>query len=558
MSGWQKCGANTPGCIQNQAVITVDQSEQQFSGVAHLDGALNPARDYYIMYTEEPVTTRFTSPHPSNTENFIGVYWDGTNWFNENSSLGQPEDQITIQPTDLLITQVLSPGIATPFPSDGVTNSIPHVANSGGLIVVHNSFNGTANGGEFDVTGVLNATSQTIENARLQMDGTYLTDGGDTLTVKEVIAEGYVPCTPDAEYNTPSCVIGARTALEANFGTGLNSTVVVSEWNTGANFPITEGYYHISLDPDAVGVAGTVIDPDEGEVIDVYLVGYSSDGVSGVPNTNGQMSTIKWEITRTNGDLVATAVERGIETPFTAADFTSTVYNDINVIALQNYDGDTFLNGAGFDQITASGEKYILQMDGSYLSEDGLTSLTVDEAIALGLEPCPVVVDMFGVVVQTATAAFTTSNGVPIAIGESYIEFPNGDTWDAPTAAPAPLVTTSTVYSEEYFARTADGTTSPAANNRQMTMTRTALGQWDVVLNPAHPDGVDYHASITAEEQSANRDTPDITIVQGSQTANGFSLQITTGDNGGAVDSYVDTPFTIGIDAPVQVVTGVA
>jgi len=189
---------------------------------------------------------------------------------------------------------------------------------------------------------------------------------------------------------------------------------------------------------------------------------------------------------------------------------------------------------------------------------DCLTETVADNTARIEALEDAVDQDTFGVVVQTATAAFTTSNGVPIAIGESYIEFPNGDTWDAPAAAPAPLVTTSTVYSEEYFARTANGTTSPAANNRQMTMTRTALGQWDVVLNPAHPDGVNYHASFTAEEQSANRDTPDITIVQGSQTANGFSLQITTGDNGGAVDSYVDTPFTIGIDAPVQVVTGVA
>jgi len=42
--------------------------------------------------------------------------------------------------------------------------------------------------------------------------------------------------------------------------------------------------------------------------------------------------------------------------------------------------------------------------------------------------------DTFGMVVQTATSAFTTTNGVNISIGESYIEFPNGDTWDAPAA----------------------------------------------------------------------------------------------------------------------------
>lgn len=115
-------------------------------------------------------------------------------------------------------------------------------------------------------------------------------------------------------------------------------------------------------------------------------------------------------------------------------------------------------------------------------------------------------------------------------------------------------VSTATIYSEEFFAKTVNGTTQ--SGSRNLKITRTAVGQWSAVLNPAHPDGVDYHPSFTAEEQSANRDTPDITIVQGSQTANGFSFQITTGDNGATADVYVDTPFTIGINAPVSVITG--
>ena len=116
-------------------------------------------------------------------------------------------------------------------------------------------------------------------------------------------------------------------------------------------------------------------------------------------------------------------------------------------------------------------------------------------------------------------------------------------------------VTTQDIYVEEYMAKTTDSQVSSATRNT--TLTRTALGRWDVTFTNPHPDGVEYHPTITAEEQSANRDTPDITVVQGTITANGFSIQITTGDNGGGADVYVDTPFSLGVSAPVTVVTGV-
>lgn len=117
------------------------------------------------------------------------------------------------------------------------------------------------------------------------------------------------------------------------------------------------------------------------------------------------------------------------------------------------------------------------------------------------------------------------------------------------------LETTSrTVWSEEYFAST-DGTVQTA--DRQVTMTRTGGGQWTVTLNPPHPSGTDYHVSFVAEEQSVVRDTPDVTIVQGTKTTSGFEFQITTGDNGGNSDTYVDTPVSIGIDAPVEIITAV-
>ena len=111
--------------------------------------------------------------------------------------------------------------------------------------------------------------------------------------------------------------------------------------------------------------------------------------------------------------------------------------------------------------------------------------------------------------------------------------------------------TSATVYSEEYYASSINGTTQ--AGGRAVSMTRTGVGQWDVVLGTAHPDDLEYHVSFTAEEQGVNRDTPDITIVQGSKTATSFMVQITTGDNGGVADVHIDTPFTLAIDAPVNV-----
>ena len=106
------------------------------------------------------------------------------------------------------------------------------------------------------------------------------------------------------------------------------------------------------------------------------------------------------------------------------------------------------------------------------------------------------------------------------------------------------------VYVEVYAGGTSDGTTQDWARNA--TLTRTNVGRWTVSLDSPHPDGTGYHISTQAQEESGNRDTPDITTVQGTLTANGFDIQIVTGDNGGSADVYVDTPWTFGITAPVE------
>lgn len=120
-------------------------------------------------------------------------------------------------------------------------------------------------------------------------------------------------------------------------------------------------------------------------------------------------------------------------------------------------------------------------------------------------------------------------------------------------AAFAALLPTTTIYAE--FAAGRSDTNTNVAFTRSATMTRTNSGRWTIAFDASHPDGEDYVVCTTAEEESGNRDTPDITVVQGSMTANGFDLQIVTGDNGGTADVYVDTPFQWSVSGPIVVLT---
>lgn len=136
------------------------------------------------------------------------------------------------------------------------------------------------------------------------------------------------------------------------------------------------------------------------------------------------------------------------------------------------------------------------------------------------------------------------------------ITISNGNTIPINHPSAAFTVTREWILHERYRGRSATGTTVQHAVNS--TMTRTAVGRWQVrFTGGTHPNGESYTPSVTAEEQSANRDTPDITIVQGTQNASGFDIQITTGDNGGAADGYVDTPWSWGVESPLSVVTDV-
>lgn len=130
---------------------------------------------------------------------------------------------------------------------------------------------------------------------------------------------------------------------------------------------------------------------------------------------------------------------------------------------------------------------------------------------------------------------------------------------DAKTAAILERASINPVYQdlqvEVYRGRSTNGTTQSFASNSSMI--RTGVGQWTVNFTTTHPEGVNYTPHLVTEEQGTIRDTPYITVVQGSQTANGFQIQIVEGDNGGAADAYTDAPWSYGVEAPIAALVGV-
>jgi len=108
-----------------------------------------------------------------------------------------------------------------------------------------------------------------------------------------------------------------------------------------------------------------------------------------------------------------------------------------------------------------------------------------------------------------------------------------------------------TIYVETYAAGSDDGLNT--AWTRNVKMGRSGVGMWSLVFLTPHPDGSNYAVSILTEEESNLRDSVLPSIIQGSKTPNGFDFMLLTGDNGLNADPAVDAPFTVAIDAPVDV-----
>jgi len=90
----------------------------------------------------------------------------------------------------------------------------------------------------------------------------------DTDTRQEWDGTQWIPVTNGG---VPSCIELVGTAIATTVATEVNSAVEVATLSDG-NI-ISTGFFNVALDPNTIGVAGTLIDPAEGATIDIYLVG---------------------------------------------------------------------------------------------------------------------------------------------------------------------------------------------------------------------------------------------------------------------------------------------
>ncbi len=114
-------------------------------------------------------------------------------------------------------------------------------------------------------------------------------------------------------------------------------------------------------------------------------------------------------------------------------------------------------------------------------------------------------------------------------------------------------LTMKTIY-EEQVAGGALNVNGTQLWERNSTVTRLGEGRYRVVFNTVHPDGVEYHISVSGREDIVNRDNPKVTVVEGTKTASGFDIMVTVDDNGTGADIFEDNPWTFGVRWPCQVV----
>ena len=89
---------------------------------------------------------------------------------------------------------------------------------------------------------------------------------------------------------------------------------------------------------------------------------------------------------------------------------------------------------------------------------------------------------------------------------------------------------------------------------RNSTITKLATGRYQVTFLSPHPDGTNYEVLFGADEGS-NRDSPHVTMISGTQTANGFQVQVALGDNGGSADTYSSDAFSFQVNYTKKILT---
>lgn len=121
------------------------------------------------------------------------------------------------------------------------------------------------------------------------------------------------------------------------------------------------------------------------------------------------------------------------------------------------------------------------------------------------------------------------------------------------------LDNTATIYSACYEGG-ANGTGGSGLWARNATITPinppgfATSGLYNVVFDSPHPDGDEYHISLSGGESGVTRDNPKVTWVRGTKTENGFQVMVTTDDNGGSADDYNNSEWSFSVNCPVEVI----
>ncbi|MDB4461520.1 hypothetical protein N9043_01070 [bacterium] len=88
-----------------------------------------------------------------------------------------------------------------------------------------------------------------------------------------------------------------------------------------------------------------------------------------------------------------------------------------------------------------------------------------------------------------------------------------------------------------------DATTVIARNS---SISKISTGRYRVVFDDAHPDGLNYEV-LFGNTVDGNRDGRDIQVIDGTQTATGFDVWTTVGDNGTAADGVANTDWSYSV-----------
>lgn len=93
--------------------------------------------------------------------------------------------------------------------------------------------------------------------------------------------------------------------------------------------------------------------------------------------------------------------------------------------------------------------------------------------------------------------------------------------------------------------------------NINSSVTRTGTGRYSVTFTAAHPNGANYDVVFGTEESGTVRDTNDVSLVEGTRTATGFDVYVSTGDNGATADVLRDAGWSFQVSDTKEVITNI-